>query len=430
MGNSNLQGFTPTISESLPGPEWLNEIRNDAYTQLNEVEAPDTEEEVWRYSRVNELNLSELTPKSERPENLASIPLDRFSSPSAIIVLQDGWITNITIGEEAEEAGITICPVGDLEDGAKYFGAALEKPVDIFGYLNRAFGPEPLIVVVPKGTVLENPIVIVSLTDTHEAVFPRIMVHCEENSEAKVVEIQTSSNVEAVISPVLEVKVGQAARYSHCVVQNLGAQTWQFSHQAVDAGQDSSAEFFVAGLGGEYARTRTDCRLTGRGAFSRINAAYFGEDDQTMDFRTFQDHVSSDTTSDLLFKGALSDSSRSIYSGLTKIRPDASRTRANQTNRNIKLDPEAWAESIPNLEIENNDVVCSHASTVSPVDENELFYLESRGVPTPVAERLILEGFFDEIVSSFPINDVSELLTEAIIGKLDRRTLNQEEGSE
>ena len=104
MGNSNLQGFTPTISESLPGPEWLNEIRNDAYTQLNEVEAPDTEEEVWRYSRVNELNLSELTPKSERPENLASIPLDRFSSPSAIIVLQDGWITNITIGEEAEEA--------------------------------------------------------------------------------------------------------------------------------------------------------------------------------------------------------------------------------------------------------------------------------------------------------------------------------------
>ena len=146
-----------------------------------------------------------------------------------------------------------------------------------------------------------------------------------------------------------------------------------------------------------------------------------------MDFRTFQDHISSDTTSDLLFKGALGDSSRSIYSGLTKIRPEASRIRANQTNRNIKLDPEAWAESIPNLEIENNDVVCSHASTVSPVDENELFYIESRGVPTPVAERLILEGFFNEIISSFPVEEVSAILQEAIVGKLDRRTLDQSE---
>ena len=427
MANSNLEGFTADISKSFPGPNWLSEIRNEAYSQLDHVEAPNTEEEVWRYSRVNELNLGELTPNFNRPENLTALPIDRFSSSSATVVLQDGWVSNVTIEKEAEEDGVIICPVGDLEDGIKYFGAALEKPVDLFGYLNRAFGPEPLVVVVPKGIVVKGPIVIVSLTDTSEAVFPRIMIHCEENSEVKVVEVQTSSNTEAVISPVLEVTVGQAARYSHCVVQNLGARTWQFSHQAVDAGKDASAEFFIAGIGGEYVRTRTDCRLTGRGAFSRINAAYFGEDDQTMDFRTFQDHISSDTTSDLLFKGALGDSSRSIYSGLTKIRPEASRIRANQTNRNIKLDPEAWAESIPNLEIENNDVVCSHASTVSPVDEDELFYIESRGVPTPVAERLILEGFFNEIISSFPVEEVSAILQEAIVGKLDRRTLDQSE---
>ena len=127
MASSNLEGFTADISKSLSGPNWLSEIRNKAYSDLDQVEAPDTEEEVWRYSRVNELKLSELTPSSKRPENLTSLPIDRFSSSSATVVLQDGWISDITIGKEAEEAGVIICPAGDLEDGAKYFWSSIRK---------------------------------------------------------------------------------------------------------------------------------------------------------------------------------------------------------------------------------------------------------------------------------------------------------------
>jgi Fe-S cluster assembly protein SufD len=125
-----------------------------------------------------------------------------------------------------------------------------------------------------------------------------------------------------------------------------------------------------------------------------------------------------------LFKGALDGTSRSVYSGLIRVDPEAVRTRAYQTNRNIKLSADAWAHSVPNLEIETDDVVCSHASTVSPVDEDQLFYLESRGVPTTIAERLLVEGFFDEVISRAPTEAVGLLLRAALVERLDRRLRN------
>ena len=151
-------------------------------------------------------------------------------------------------------------------------------------------------------------------------------------------------------------------------------------------------------MGGDYARSRVDCRLTGRGATGNLRAAYFGEGDQMLDFRTFQDHLAPDTTSDLLFKGAVAGTSRSVYTGLIHVAKEARGTNAFQTNRNVKLSDGAWAESVPNLEIENNDVHCSHASTVGPIDEDQRFYLESRGVPPEAAERLIVAGFFAEVL--------------------------------
>jgi Fe-S cluster assembly protein SufD len=147
---------------------------------------------------------------------------------------------------------------------------------------------------------------------------------------------------------------------------------------------------------------------------------FFGEGTQTLDFRTFQDHAAPDTTSDLLFKGAVGGTSRSVYTGLIRVRKNARGTNAVQTNRNIKLSEGAWAESVPNLEIENNDVRCAHASAVGPVDEEQRFYLESRGVPTPVAERLVVTGFFDEVLSQLPTPSTAPALRALVGGKLDR----------
>jgi len=189
----------------------------------------------------------------------------------------------------------------------------------------------------------------------------------------------------------------------------------QLSHVDTDATLTSSQ----VGLGGEYARSRTDCHLVGRGATGNLHAVYFGEGSQTLDFRTFQQHAAPDTTSNLLFKGAVDDHSRSVYTGLIKVEKDARGTNAFQTNRNLKLSEHAWAESVPNLEIETNDVRCSHASTVGPVDPDQRFYLESRGVPTEVAERLVVAGFFDEVLSEVPVPGVAPMAQAAIDERLD-----------
>ena len=193
-------------------------------------------------------------------------------------------------------------------------------------------------------------------------------------------------------------------------VQELGLATWQLGLQVSLVGPEATIRSTSIGFGGDYARLRTDCRMLGRGATGELDAVYFGEGSQTLDFRTFQDHVAPDCTSNLLFKGAVGGRSRSVYTGMIRVGKEARGTNAFQTNRNVKLSEGAWAESVPNLVIENNDVRCSHASAVGPVDEDQRFYLESRGVPTEEAERLIVAGFFDEVLNRLPVAAVVPLL--------------------
>jgi Fe-S cluster assembly protein SufD len=304
---------------------------------------------------------------------------------------------------------------GPAEDGSASWN---ESPPDVFGRMNLAYSPDPLRIEIPAGLVVDRPILVVDwIGSTGAAVFPRVQVALGPDGEATVVEWQTGDDVAALAVPVAQLDVGPGARLGHVVVQQRGSSTWQIAEQTTRVGQQGTFNGYQAGLGGEYARSRVDCRLVGRGATGNLLAAYFGEDEQMLDFRTFQDHLAPDTTSDLLFKGALSGAARSVYTGLIHVAKEARGTNAFQTNRNVKLSDGAWAESVPNLEIENNDVRCSHASTVGPIDEDQRFYLESRGVPPDVAERLIVAGFFDEVLARLPIPALSTRLE----AEVDRR---------
>lgn len=412
--------FTPESSAALPGPEWLRQRRDTVLAGLDDVERPDADEEVWRYSRIGELDLSAFAPTAGPPAARPPAVPDLTAGAVAVATVSDGWITSVEVDAGAPD-GLFVGPVGELPDGDELHGATLEEPVDLFGHLNRAYGPEPLAIVVPDGLRVEGHVVVhLHVSGEGIAAFPRLLVRCGADAGVTVLEVQTSEDVEALVAPVLEATVGPAGRLRHAVVQELGPRVWQLGHQEVHVHQDAGVELFAAGLGGDYARTRTDCRLLGRGAEGRITAAYFGDREQALDYRTFQEHAAPDTSSELLFKGALDGSARSVYTGLIRVRPEAVRTRADQTNRNIKLSPDAWAESVPNLEIETDDVMCSHASTVSPVDEDQRFYLESRGVPTVVAERLLLEGFFDEVLEAAPLPALADRLAAGLRTKLDR----------
>jgi Fe-S cluster assembly protein SufD len=190
-------------------------------------------------------------------------------------------------------------------------------------------------------------------------------------------------------------------------------------------GRDATVRTSLVSLGGDYARLRSEARLDGQGGESDQLAVYFGDGTQTLDFRTLQDHNAPFTRSDLLFKGAVEDEARSVYSGLVRLRKSAQKSNATQTNRNLVLTEGAHAESIPNLEIEANDVRCSHASAVGPIDEEQLYYLESRGIPPDQAERLIVLGFFDDVFARLPVGALTRGLRASVVDKLEHRRIRR-----
>ena len=334
-----------------------------------------------------------------------------------------------TASSSAATAGSWMAPSGrppEFEltwggDQAVAIGDIAGEP-DALVALNTAFVCGPLAIRVSRGTVLDHPIVVVHWVDEPDgAVFPRTVVTVEENAQARVVEIVASADVACLAVPVTELDVEAAGRLGYLNVQTLGPRAWQIGLQASRVGRDADLVSQSIAFGGDYARVRTDSTLVGQGASSRLLAVYFGDGNQMHDFRTVQDHAGPKTTSDLLFKGAVANSSHSVYSGLIRVEKGAVGANAFQTNRNLVLDEGAHADSVPNLEIEENDVRCSHASAVGPIDEEQRFYLESRGVPPEVADRLIALGFLDEVLEQHPRAVDAALVARATLqAKLDR----------
>lgn len=352
--------------------------RLSAFDRFAAAPLPTPQQEIWRYSRIGELQLD-----SYRHGTLST----------TITGAESVLVDDATIDAESE--------------------------LDLFAELNRAF-MAPIHIRVPRGNVLEQPIVVThTLRADGTACFPRLVVDAEADSEVTVIELFVSDeSVTGIIMPVLQVRAQQAARVKYLSVNELGSKVWQIANQQAVGDRDSNTLLSTVALGGDYARVRTHARLVGQGGSTRQVALYFADGTQTHDFRTTQEHIAPKTTSDLLFKGAVNDQARSVYTGLIKIGPNARGAQAFQTNRNLTLSDGAWAESVPNLEIETNDVKCSHASTVGPIDEEQRFYLESRGIQPDIAERLVVLGFFDEVLGQLPVGSHAPELRERISAKL------------
>jgi Fe-S cluster assembly protein SufD len=356
--------------------------RRAAAERAGSMDMPTAEQEVWRYSRIGELQLDRFHP----------------ATSSTSVHGANGFIA------ERHE----------LDTSAVH---------DIFDELAEAFHNDTVLSI-PRGQHVAEPVVVThTIGGDDEATFPRLVVDAGENSEVTVVERFVSEGTGvALVVPRLFVRAQQAARVTYLAINELGNEVWQLGHQYAIGERDSTTLLATVALGGEYARVRTDAKVVGQGASTRQVALYYADGTQMHDFRTLQDHVAPRTTSDLLFKGAVQDTARSVYTGLIRIGHEAKGSVAYQTNRNLTLSAGAWAESVPNLEIETNDVKCSHASTIGPIDEDQRFYLESRGIPPKTAERLVVLGFFDEVLSQLPVGALATELRAQVAGKLDRRT--------
>jgi Fe-S cluster assembly protein SufD len=288
--------------------------------------------------------------------------------------------------------------------------------------LNDAFHPDAVFLDVPDGVEVADPFLIVHWCDQESAaVFPRTAVRLGANARAAVVEIYAgpAAPTPMLVVPVTELSASTGSTLSYVSLQILNDAAWSIARLAARAGDDATMRTFTVGLGGAYDRVRADVCTDGRGGQSEILSTYLGNGEQVHDVRTLQDHVAPRTHSELLCQGAVAGTSRSVYSGLIRVHRGAVRTDARQTNHNLVLDEGAHADSVPNLDILESDVKCSHASTVGPIDEDQRYYIESRGVAPEVAEGLIVRGFFDAIIDRGPIPAVTSLLQDEVHARLD-----------
>ena len=419
--------LTPDQAAALDGPDWLRQRRIAAAERFAGAELPTADEEVWRYSRIGELDLDRFHLGSDEPTDELPVPIlevvDRVPDRAGLVVVHNGRVVRSELDDRWVAKGVQLGALDQVDADPQLLDAAPGE-ADAFASLNDAFSLQPVVVSVPAGVAVDAPILLVQWIDEPGLlVLPRTVISAGADSEVRVLDwVGSPDDVEALSVPFTELAVADAARVGYCNVQVLGDHTWQIGSQSSVVGSQATLRSFTAAFGGDYARMRTDCRLEGQGATGDLFAVYFGTGDQTLDFRTFQDHRAPDTTSNLLFKGAVDDRSKSVYTGLIQVRPEGAGTNAFQTNRNVKLSPDAWAESVPNLQIENNDVRCSHASTVGPIDEEQEFYLQSRGVPPQVAERLIVGGFFDEVIEGLPVREAEAVIRERIVAALSEHT--------
>ncbi len=400
---------------------------------------------MWRYSRIDQLELDRFHPvegaRSTAGEGRGPSPSDRvrwlvdqLGPRAGLVVTFNGVLA--TVSCEVDDDVCILGRVGEHTEGERLLGRVAADPSD-FVLLNDAFAVDPLVVDFAEGTPAGPPVVVVHLVSGDGlAVFPRTMIRAQAGSVASVVELvvdpdagllddgagataqhrqpSASSEPTALVVPVVELEVDEGAVLSYVSIQSLGSSQWELAHQSSTIGADASLRSFTVALGGSYARMRTDSALTGESGASELRAAFFGRGDQMHDFRTLQDHRAPKTTSDLLFKGAVADRAHSVYSGLIRVHRGAVKADAMQTNHNLVLDEGAHADSVPNLDIEENDVRCSHGSTVGPVDEDQRYYLESRGVEPSVAELLIVGGFFEDIADQVPVPGARALVGRAL----------------
>jgi len=402
----------------------LAKARRSAWERFAVAELPSDSEEIWRYSRIDDLRLERYAPVPPgEPLPLGALPeeirsLVQLLGPEAtVVVSHNGGVASVL----RPQAGLVVESEGDRPgEWATSQPLALGGPdADIWTALNGAFVGVPWTARVAPGVALASPIVVVHWLDAEgAALFPHFEVELGAGASAEILEVLASDQADSLIVPLTTLLVGERGRLGFEQVQLLGARAWQLGNQMSRVGRDGVLRSMTVALGGDYARVRTDSVLEGPGGDSELLAAYFGTGSQMHDLRTVQHHAAQDTRSDLLFKGVVANEAHSVYSGLIRVEKGARGTNAFQTNRNLVLSEGAHADSVPTLEIEDNDVRCSHASAVGPIDESQLFYLESRGVPTAAAERLIATGFVDEVLERSPVPGILLWLRDAVAAKI------------
>ncbi len=409
----------------------LKDVHSKAWDVFSKFPMPITTDEAWRRTDLRLLPVSDFKIPTEGafedlPEVPAQLllPLTSEKHGGQITLLPGGSQVNLDPDLASKGIIFTDFRTAQREHPEllnKLIGTVVKPEDGKFAALASALAENGVLLYVPKNLKLETPLhSILWGPGVDMAYFSHLIVYIDNGASATYVHEAASPNESghAMHAGVVELHVGEDANLRFVELQSWGRHVWNFSHERARVERGGNLDWIFGAVGSRLTKNFSDLDLVGQGAQGRMSGFYFTDGTQHLDHDTQQNHLAPQTTSDLLFKGALKGKSRSVWQGMIYVAPNAKKTDGYQANRNLVLDSQARADSIPGLEILADDVRCTHGATVGKLEKEPLFYLESRGLQKDFAERLMVEGFFDPIMQRIPFEGVRERFQQAIKDKL------------
>ncbi len=410
------------------------DFRLKSWDIQNQMAMPTMKDEPWRRTDLRRLKIDEIGPSLNGDRRFVDrdyeIPAYLGQQLTAdetggILLEVDGIVESYEVNDQLVEQGVIFCDMhtavrdhGDLV--REHFMREVVPPTDgKFAALHGAFWRGGTFLYVPKGVRASAPLHS-ALWSVSGRTFTHTLVIVESQAEAVLIDEYASPSTEeqALHNGVVELIVRDNGSLTYVSLQDFGRNMWQITHERGRVGRDARLDWVAGIMGTRLTKSFQTVELDGRGSWARMSGLFFGHERQHFDLDTQQNHNAPDTVSDLLYKGALKNKARSVWQGMIKALPHSQRTDGFQANRNLLLDKGARADSIPGLEIEADDVRCTHASTIGQLDEEQIFYLMSRGIPRENVIELVVGGFFAPVMERIPIEGVRDRIASRIIEKL------------
>lgn len=419
---SGFQQFLSSLNE----PQWLLDARREAWDRYLHSAWPSRREEQWMRSDLRGFKIDQYklpAAESNATYQQAGIPewLVEGVTPAGVIQTLDGVTVHSSLDAEYSQRGVLF---GDLSRAAidypelvrTHLNTIVDPTADRFAALHTAAWSGGQLLYVPRGVAVKNPFrVAAGLTDGATDTGHTLIV-IEEGAEATFLYESNSPSSQAggfhCGAVEIIVKAGGLLRYVN--LQDWGRKVWHFAQHHASVGRDASIQWTIAALGSRFSQVSQQVALVGPGAYSQVNGVLFTQDKQQLTYNTLQHHQAPSCRSDFLYKSALQDQSRTVWRGMIQVDPLAQKTDGYQRNDNLLLSEQARADSIPGLEIQADDVRCTHGSTSGKVNEELIFYAQSRGFTRKEAVRMIVTGFFQQIFDRITIESVREALGHSI----------------
>jgi Fe-S cluster assembly protein SufD len=423
------QADVKRISKTLREPAWLAKRRLRAWEQYGSLPMPSLKDEAWRRTDIRALPADQLSLGAA-----ADVPADQdLLQPLAsqvhgsLLVLRPGYPSTAELSPQLADQGVIFADWATaVREHSRileaHMGTVVPDNESKFSALAAAMAADGVLLYVPKGIQMEQPLhSVVWMPGDKTSFFSRVLIILEAGASVTYVHETASPTMPdstASHAGIVEMSVGDGARLTFIELQNLGQHVWNFTHERAHVGRAARLDWVFGGVGSRLTKNYSQIDLLGEGAEGRMSGFYFADGVQHLDHDTQQNHMAAHTTSDLLFKGALLERSRSVWQGMIYVAPGAQKTDGYQANRNLLLSKKARADSIPGLEILADDVRCSHGATVGQLEQEPIFYLMSRGLTHSQAVQLLVDGFFAPIMERVPFEGVRERLKRMIDDKM------------